>query len=265
MSFFFEPLLLLWKHRVLLLQTTKNDIRSRYAGSLLGLMWLFLFPLLFLGTYAIMYIYIFRVRFAEFNSIEYVLIIFCGLIPFIGFSEALGLGVSSVTTSSSLIKNTLFPIEMIPVKAVLVSQSTQIVGTGLLLVVLAILGKITVWVLLLPVIWIFQILFSVGLIWILSSLNVYLRDIQNTISIVILILMMISPIAYTVDMVPSHMRPLLSLNPLFYLIISYQSTLMLGEFPQGGIFWTLAGLGLGVFFGGYWFFMRMKLVFVDNI
>lgn len=265
MKFFFEPYVLLWKHRRLLIQTTWSDIRTRFAGSILGLIWLVLFPLLFLGAYAFMYIFVFKVRFAEFNSIDYIVLIFCGLIPFLGFSEALGSGVSSVTSNSALVKNTLFPIDLVPVKTVLVSQATQVVGTGLLLIVLTLMGKITIWVLLLPVIWVLQILFSIGLIWVLSSLNVFLRDIQNTISVVILMLMMVSPIAYTADMVPSNLRTILLFNPLYYLIISYQSSLMLGMFPAGRIFWILTALALGMFVGGYMFFVRMKLVFVDNI
>jgi lipopolysaccharide transport system permease protein len=264
-KFFFEPYALLWKHRRLLIQTTWSDIRTRFAGSILGLIWLVLFPLLFLGAYAFMYIFVFKVRFAEFNSIDYIVLIFCGLIPFLGFSEALGSGVSSVTSNSALVKNTLFPIDLVPVKTVLVSQATQVVGTGLLLIVLTFMGKITIWVLLLPIIWVLQILFSIGLIWVLSSLNVFLRDIQNTISVVILMLMMVSPIAYTADMVPSNLRTILLFNPLYYLIISYQSSLMLGMFPDGWIFWILAALAFGVFWGGYMFFIRMKLVFVDSI
>jgi len=59
-KFIFEPYALLWKHRRLLIQTTWNDIRTRFAGSILGLIWLFLFPLLFLGAYAFMYIFLFH-------------------------------------------------------------------------------------------------------------------------------------------------------------------------------------------------------------
>ncbi|MFC1574400.1 ABC transporter permease [Candidatus Latescibacterota bacterium] len=118
------------------------------------------------------------------NTYEFVAFIFCGLIPYIGFSEALGAGVPSVVSNSRLIKNTLFPIELIPVKAVLVSQSTQFPGTGLLLIALIVLGKLGPWGLLLPVIWFSQILFSIGLIWILSSLNVYFRDLQSIVPVV---------------------------------------------------------------------------------
>jgi lipopolysaccharide transport system permease protein len=265
MSFFTSPFLLLWRHRVLLSQTVRNDVRTRFAGSVLGLLWLFLFPLLLLGTYAAIYIYVFKVRFGLFNSNEYVLLIFCGLIPFIGFSDALGTAVSSVTSNASLIKNTLFPIELIPVKAVLVSQCTQVVGMALLLVALGetrIVGK---WVLLLPAVWAMQVLFTIGLIWILASLNVYLRDLQNAMSVLILMLMMISPIAYTAEMVPPELRRFLRANPLYYIIMCYQDCLMLNRFPHENVFWVLAAMGLGFFCVGHWFFGRMKNAFIDNV
>jgi lipopolysaccharide transport system permease protein len=220
---------------------------------------------LFLGAYAFIYITVFKVRFNLFNSNEYVALIFCGLLPFLGFSEALGVGISAVTGSSNLIKNTLFPIELIPLKAVLISQPTQLVGTIMLLIALGFMGRLTFWALLFPVIWLLQIMFTIGLIWILSSLNVFIRDIQNIISVVILMLMMISPIAYTTDMVPANLRVVLAFNPLYYIIIAYQNIFMLGKFPDGNILWVLAAFSLSIFFIGFWFFSRLKLVFADNV
>lgn len=260
-----EPFAIVWKHRVLLFQTTLNQLRARYAGSFLGLTWLLVYPLLFLGVYALIYLVIFKVRFALFNSNEYVVLIFCGLIPFLSFAEALGLGVQSVTANTSLIKNTLFPIELLPVQAVIISQCTQVVGIALLLIAIGFLGKFTLWALLLPFVWLAQILFTMGLIWILSSLNVFLRDLQSIVAVVILMLMMVSPIAYTADMVPTNLRPFLGLNPLYYLIISYQDCLMLGQFPRNGVLWVLLAMSGLVFWLGYWFFRRMKGVFVDNV
>ncbi len=267
MNFFSDPILALWKYRSLLRQTTLSDIRARFAGSVLGLAWLVAYPLLFLGTYAIVYLFIVPVRFPDLldSSIEYVVVIFCGLIPFLGFAEALSLGVVSVTMNASLIKNTLFPIELIPVKAVLTAQATQVVGVGILLVSVVALGRLTWWVMLLPAVWLLQIMFSIGLIWILSSLNVIMRDLQTVIGIVILILMIGSPIAWTVEMIPPSLRPLLGLNPLYYMILSYQDVLMMGRWPMHNIFWILMGISMVSFFGGYWFFSRMKKVFVDNV
>lgn len=261
-----SPAALLWRHRSMLWQTTRNEIRTRFAGSLLGLAWLVLYPLLFLGTYALVYGLIFKVRVAAVGSTaDYVALIFCGLIPFLGFSEALASGVGCVVQNVNLIKNTLFPVELIPVKAVLVSQSTQVVGLAILIAAVAALGRLTPWVLLLPLIWVLQLLLTTGLLWILSSLNVYLRDLQNVISVVILMLMLISPIAYTEDMVPAGLRWTLVFNPLYYLIVSYQNTLMLGACPPVKILVALAVLAVSFFAVGFWFFGRMKRVFADNV
>jgi len=259
------PFILLYKYRSLLWQTTKNDIRTRFAGSVLGLVWLFFYPLLLLGAYAAVYIFVFKVKFQLFNSNEYVALIFCGLIPFIGFSETLGMGVGSVVSNTNLIKNTLFPIELVPVKSVLASQCTQAAGLIMLLVVLGFLRKLSAWSPFFIVIWLLQILFSIGLIWILSSINVYARDLQNIVSVLILFLMLISPIAYTEDMIPPELRPFLAANPVYYLIVSYQDVLMIGQFPRGYIFWILLIFSLATFILGYWFFMKMKRVFADNV
>ena len=259
------PFATLLRHRLMLSQTTINEVKTRYAGSALGLMWLVVYPLLFLGTYAIVYLYIFKIRFPDLSSNEYVALIFCGLIPFLGFSEALSGGVPSVVASSNLIKNTLFPIELVPVKAVFVGQATQSVGMILLLIALILIGKLTVFAPLFLIVWACQILFTVGLVWIFSSLNVYLRDIQNIIAIAILILMMLSPIAYTEAMVPVGMRPFLAMNPLYYIIISYQSVLMLGQLPPVKVCISLITMSLFIFVFGFWFFNRMKKVFSDYV
>lgn len=258
-------ILLFYRFRSILWQTTKNDMRARYAGSALGLLWLMVYPLFFLGAYAAVYLYVFNVRFKMFDSNEYVALIFCGLIPFLGFAETLGNGVGSVVANTNLIKNTLFPIELIPAKSVLVSQGTQVTGLCLLIVAIALLGKLTPWVLLVPLLWLLQIIFSIGLIWILSSINVFVRDLQNIVSILILFLMMISPIAYPADMIPVSLKPFLSVNPLYYLITCYQDVLIMGQFPRGNSFWVLCVFSFLTFFIGFWFFEKMKKVFVDNV
>jgi lipopolysaccharide transport system permease protein len=145
-----------------------SDVRARFAGSALGLFWVFLLPFALLGVYAAVYIYVFKVRYGLFSSNEYVLLIFSGLIPFIGFSEALASGTGSVSANASLIRNTLFPIDLVPVKAVLTSQTVQVVGTVLLLLALAVFRKLTAWSALLPAIWALQLVLTVGTIWIFS-------------------------------------------------------------------------------------------------
>jgi lipopolysaccharide transport system permease protein len=225
-----------------------------------------LYPLLFLGAYAIVYQFIFRVQNATFGTgAEYVLFIFCGLVPFLGFAESVAGGVTAVTGNANLIKNTLFPIELLPVKSVLVAQGSQLVGMGLLIAVLAVMGRLTPWALLIPLIWFFQLLLTIGIVWILSSSAVILRDLQHAVSVLMLVLMMVSPIAYTTEMAPAALRPFLTLNPLYPIITASQDVLFFGHVPRGATLIVLAGLSLLVFCAGYWYFCRLKQVFAENV
>lgn len=259
------PWKLILAHRHLLRQTVRRDVAARYAGAVFGLAWMVLYPLLFLGMYAAIYLYVFQIRVPEFGSLSYVALIFCGLVPFLGVAEVLQSGISAVTGNRSLIKNTLYPIQLIPVKTVLVSQCTQAIGMVLLLIVIAAMGRLGSWALLLPLVWAAQLMFMAGLVWILSALAVYFKDLENIIGVLILMLMMISPIAYTVDMVPPNLAKFLALNPLYYMIISYQSILIQNRFPPGNIFWIYLVFSVIFFYIGYWFFNVIKKALIDNL
>ena len=255
---------LLFLNRRLLWATTIYDIRGRYAGTMLGITWTLLYPLLFLGLYAIVYIMIFKIRLSGYTTFDYVLLIFSGLIPFLGFSEALGTGVGSVTQNQSLIKNVIFPIELIPAKAVLSSSVTMIVGMVILQSILWAQGNIHISQLILPIIFIAQLIFTMGLIWLLSALNVFFKDLGQMTSILTLFLMLVSPIAYTQDMVPEALMPFMYPNPLYYLIMLYRETMVLGQVPFDllGIFLTIS---LTTFWFGFYVFSRLKPVFSDYV
>ncbi|MCX7943236.1 MAG: ABC transporter permease [Deltaproteobacteria bacterium] len=263
--FFLEPFLLILTHRRLLVNITYNEIRSRVAGSVLGLLWLVLYPILLLSAYAFVYIYVFSIRFPIFTTNEYIALIFCGLIPFIAFADSLSNGIGAVTNNVSLIKNVIFPIELIPVKTVIVSQITQIVGITLLIIASAFFKRISIFLLMLPIIWILQIMFTIGVIWVVSSLNVFVRDLQQVINVLILVLMLISPIAYTPEMVPEGMRPLLRINPLFYIITGVQDSIIIGRLTEPYLIIAFLFIAFFFFVFGYHFFIRLKRVFADNV
>lgn len=252
------------RHRRMLWATTLHEIKGRYAGTVLGLAWTVIYPLLFLGLYSLVYILIFQIRVGGFSTFDYILLIFSGLIPFLGFAEALGSGISSVVSNKALIKNTLFPIELIPVKAVFVGSLTMLVGLILLQSVLWIRGSIYPSQLLVPVIFVLQLLFTIGLLWLLSALNVFFRDLGQMVSVIILFLMLVSPIAYTIDMIPPRLLPLMYPNPLFYLIMLYRETMVLGQIPV--VLLIVFTLITAVIFGlGFYVFSRLKVVFADYV
>ncbi|MEZ5659090.1 MAG: ABC transporter permease [Burkholderiaceae bacterium] len=265
MSVVLQPFAMLFRRRLLLVQTVRQEIRKRYLGSVLGLAWLVVHPLLFLGVYAAVYLLIFKVRFQLFDSSEYVLLIFCGLVPFLGIAEALGAGVPSVVADSSLVKNTLFPVELVPIKVLLASQGLQVVGTLILIVAIGLVRGLSPTMLFVPVIWFAQLLFMAGMLWFLAGLNVFFRDLQMIVGTLILLLMLISPIAYTLDMVPANLRVIVAFNPLSHFIFCYQSLLMLGTWPDPRNLAFVLVSGPVLFIAGHWFFMRLKRVLVDNV
>jgi len=231
---------------------------------MLGLLWLVLYPVLFLGVYALIYIFVFKIRLKILNPSEYVLLIFCGLIPFLSFAEALGTGTQSVVGNSQIIKNTLFPIDLMPVKDVFVSQAVQVVGFMMLFIISLTLHRLGFCSLAVFLVWILQFMFTLGLIWLTSSLNVFVRDLGYVMSIITLILMMVSPIAYTEDMIPENLRLLLHFNPLYYLIILYQKLFLFNTLDMEK-FIAFAAISFFFFIMGFYIFSRLKLLFADQI
>ena len=254
----------LWRHRTIIRTTALNDAKARYRGTVFGLLWLFIYPLLFLGVYGAVYSRIFGIRVPGFSTAEYMQIIFCGLVPFIGFSEALTAGVSAVTGNKGLIRNTLFPVELIPVKVVLTASLSLCSSMLLLIAFLWSQGNLHLAQLLIPYVMMLQIAFSIGLAWFLSALCVFLPDIAHVIGIVVLILMIVSPIAYVRSMVPANLRPFLLPNPLYYLINLYRDAGFFGvvDWEMLAIFTAIT---IVVFAGGWRFFNRVKVLFSDHV
>lgn len=255
----------LLSHRRLLWQVALNELKARYAGSIFGLGWAVLTPLLFLAIYAGIYLIIFRVQVPGLSPVQYVLLIFSGLVPFLMTSEALVSGVSAVVANKSVLSNTVFPIDLAPAKAVLLSQVPMVVGFTAIIAALALTGTMSWTVVLLPVIWGLHILALIGLNWILSLINLVFRDLQNLMGIILLALMIVSPIAYTPEMVPPSLKVLLILNPFAYFVVAYQSIMILGRLPGWGNSLILIALSLGLFTLGGYFFSRAKRVLIDYV
>jgi len=260
-----KAIFLIWKYRHVLWTTTKNDVKSRYAGSTLGILWALVYPILLLGVYTLLYVGILKVRTVSMTTPEYTSLIFCGLVPFLGFSEALGSGVGSVTSNPNLIKNTMFPIELVPLRTVLSSTITQIVGTVLLLIALSVMGKASIFFFLVPLIFVMQLLFTTGFIWFVSSVNVLARDMSQITSVLMIFFIMISPIGYTPDMIPEGFRTLAYVNPLYSIITVYREVIFYGRLPSALDITFFVMMSLASFSAGFFIFMKLKQVFADYV
>lgn len=254
----------IFKHRNMLFATCTQAIRARTIGSALGLAWLVLYPLLFLTLYYIVFFNILQVRVPGLSTPEYILLIFSGLVPFLCFSESFSLGSVSIVSNRTLLKNTLFPIEIVVAKDVISSHVCM--GTGMILVWTAVLFTHG-WHfthLLVPLIFLLQIIMTIGIVWITSTITTYFRDMQQAIPILILFMMMVSPIAYTHDMVPERMQSFLSYNPLAFLMSLYRSLLFDGVLNQGDLA-VLILMSLSIYMIGFFIISSLKVTFSNYV
>jgi lipopolysaccharide transport system permease protein len=256
----------LLSHAGLLGRITRTELKARYAGTLLGPAWAVLGPLMLLGLYAVTYAMILKVRVDGLDPTTYVLFIFAGLVPYLATSEALHQGVSAVVNSKALLSNTVFPIDLAPVKAVVLAQVPMTVGMIMILAGKAIFGGgLPATVVFLPCIWALHAVALLGLCWFLALFNVVFRDLRMIMAAALLALLIISPVAYTRNMVPPGLTFLVDLNPFAYFVIAYQKVLVLGQVP-GPAEWAVMGtVAVVAFAAGGRFFATMKKVMVDHV
>lgn len=249
-------------HFFLLKNTIRTEIIQKYAGSIIGLAWVVLYPIILFCIYSALYLFIFRVKPVEMTTNMYVVYIMSGLLPFLGFSEGLSSGTTSLSSKKSLLLNTVYPSEFIPLQAVVSSHMTLFIGVFLLIIANMVLLQSLSWVVIfIPYLILLQLMLTIGIVWVLSILNLLIKDIQQSLSFIIMLLMIMSPIAYTPLMVPAILKPLLYLNPFSYYVWSYQELFVSGVVTYHILIATF--ISSFSFMVGYMFYSKTKKVFYD--
>src|SRR5437762_7533552 len=219
---------IIYRYRRMLTAITRIELAKRHAGSVLGFTWVVLQPALLLSVYIFVYMVVLRMRFEGFSRFDYVLYVFCGLVPYLGFMEALTTGALSIKQNMHLVKNVMLPIELIPIRSVIVGMASQFVSIGLVLL-LVVAGRSLSWhVALLPLVIILQVMWLAGLTWVLSSVTVALPDITYFVNLFVFLLMFLSPIGYRPDMVPRGFAWVIFLNPVYYMTEMYRGAMLGG-------------------------------------
>lgn len=257
-----NPFVSIVKHYNLLKSSIISELAKRHAGSVIGLFWFILYPALLFCIYSALYLVIFRVKPTDMSTNTYVIYIMSGLLPFLGFSEGLTAGTTSLSSKKSLLLNTVYPSEYIPLQAVVVNYMTLFVGVLLLIIAnLIFLKTITITIIILPALIILQLMFTIGIVWVLSILNLVLKDIQQSLSFVTMLLMIVSPIAYTPAMVPNTLKLIIYLNPFSYYVWSYQDLFVKGVISYNFLIATF--ISMFCFSLGHYFYDKTKKVFYE--
>ncbi|MDL2279105.1 ABC transporter permease [Desulfovibrio sp. OttesenSCG-928-G11] len=233
------------QHRRLTYVLAKREISDRYIGQALGGVWAVLHPMLLLTVYFFLFSVVFKIRIPDSSGFptDYFLYILSGLAPWLAFAESTNKGPVAVYSQSSLVKQVVFPIEILPLKGVLTSFVPLLVMGSLLLVYKLVKGEaLFPGLLLLPAALLLQIVLCTGINMLTSAVGTYLRDLKDLIQALLLVVIYLMPIFYLPEMVPNAFRPLIAWNPLSHLVWCWQDVFYYNAFAHPWS-WLIVGAG----------------------
>lgn len=265
----FSSLASFYHRRWLVRYFVQRQITRAYQRSYLGFVWAFLGPLLMVILLTLVFSEIIGLRFREVegdSTLNFGLYLYCGLLPFLAYSESLNKGVNSIRSNSGLVQKVIFPLEFLPFTVAVTSLIDKLFGLGVLIVVVAVLESQLHWqAILLPLILVPQLLFIMGLSYIMAVLGTYMPDVGEILRAIVRATFFITPIIWPVSRLEGRetLSLIVDLNPLAYLVGAYRDLILLGELPG-----TLATLyfslfALAIFVLGFGLFVKVKSRFAD--
>ena len=251
----------------LILSLARRELVVRYKGSMLGIVWAVVTPVVMIAIFTFIFAGIFNARFGTRGTPwDYALYLFCGLLPWTMFQETLQQSSTTIVTHANLVKRVVFPIETLPVAQAFSSLGNQMFGTLALVVATVIVRhEFHTTILWLPALLVPQFLFTLGAAWLVASLGVFLRDIAQGITLVLMAWMYLTPIIYPESIVPERYRPFINLNPFTALVRSYRRIFLEGFAPDWASLAYFTAVALILFVFGYWWFAKTRRNFADVI
>ena len=259
-----EALQLITKYWELTWEMARRDITDRYIGQAFGLLWAIAHPLFLMALYVFIFAFVFKAKVGGTIQmpLDYTTYILAGLIPCMAFQESLNKSCSAITSNASLVKQVVFPLEVLPVKGIIASLLPQCVSTVILFCyVLISHGGFFITYLLLPALYIMQVLAMLGFGYLLAAIGAYFRDIKDFVQLFCVAGMYLMPVFYLPDMIPSLFKPLLYFNPFSYMTWCYQDVIYFGRIEHPIAWIIFPFLSISIFALGYRFFRKLKIGF----
>ncbi|MDP1932504.1 MAG: ABC transporter permease [Gammaproteobacteria bacterium] len=241
----------------------RQDFSGQFAGSLGGVVWLFVTPIVNILIYSFVFSVVFRAPMpVEYGDTPFVIFLMMGYLPWFAFADAMGRASTLLLEKAPLITKVMFPVQIIPVVGTLVPYLVHGIALGVFLLYLVIKGYFSLMWLWLPLVFLLQFMFTMGLVAILSALCVFLRDIQQMVTLALTTWFFLTPIIYPVSMIPEAWQPLLILNPMHSFVQMYRELVLLDSFSMTS-FQIIVPVSLLTYLFGGWVFMRIKHAFGD--
>lgn len=251
----------LYNYRELLKTSIQKEIRGKYKKSFLGIFWSFLNPLLQLAVYAFIFPMILKNE-----QDNYIMFLFVALIPWTFFTTAVNQGTDVVVQNGNIVKKVYFPRTILPISVVTSAAINFMISTIIVIIFAIFTGLgISKYILFYPIILLIQYLVTLGIVLMLSSITVYLRDLQHIIGVVIQVLFYATPIVYAPSSIPQQFSFILTLNPMSHVINAYRDIFYYQQMPnlQSLLIVLLVGVVLCVL--GYMIFTKLEKRFAEEL
>jgi lipopolysaccharide transport system permease protein len=261
---FGEVTALLTRHRQLTWEMAKREITERYTGQMFGALWAIGHPVIQIAVYVFIFSVVFKVRVGGTAAmpLDYTAYLLAGLIPWIAVQESMAKATTVIVGNANLVKQVVFPLEVLPAKGVIATLLTEVVFLLLLTVYLvARYGYLPPIYLLLPVLVIVQGMAMMGLSYVLSAVGVYLRDTKDLVQVFLVIGVYLVPAFYLPSFIPTEFRLLLYVNPFSYMVWCFQDVLYFGRFEHPWAWPVFTILSVATFTVGFLMFRRLRTMF----
>ena len=251
----------LYQYRELLKNNVKKDIRGKYKGSFLGVLWSFVNPLLQVLVYAIVFPYIMRVK-----TDNYLIFLICGIIPWTWFTTSIMNGTNCIIINSNLIKKVYFPREILPISIVTSGMINFLISCVIILLFVLLGGAGISWHLVfLPLLVLIQYIVTLAFVFLLSAINVYVKDVEYIVAFLINMAFYATPILYSTEMFSGWFMWIFRLNPMAHLINAYRDVFYVHQIPQLGNLAILLGIGILLLILCYKIFNKLEKRFAEEV
>lgn len=250
-------------YRDLLITWTRRTVQARYKQSVLGILWAIAQPAAQVAIFTVIFVYVIPV---DTGDTPYPVFSYVAMTPWVLFSSGLTDMVTSLVANMNLVTKIYFPREILPMASLFARLLDFAIAMGLLVILLLIYDQpfhVLGW-LFVPVIVVVQFLFTLGLGFFGAALNVFYRDVQHVVLLILRLWFYATPIVYPVSQVPEQFRTYYFLNPVAGLLESYRSVILFGEWP-GSYFIIAIVISIVMFVAGFTFFKRTEFQFADVV
>ena len=251
----------LYNYRELLKTNVKKEIRGKYKNSFLGVIWSFLNPLLQIMVYAIVFPLILR------NTQEnYVIFLCCGLIPWTFFSTTISKAAFTMVENGNIIKKVYFPREILPI-SVVTSETVNFLISTIIIIGFVVFGGlgITKYIIFYPIVLLAQYILLLAIALVVSSISVYIRDLQHLIGVALQLLFYAAPIVYAPKSIPQNFAWILKINPMTYIINGYRDIFYNQTMIEIKPLLILIGISIIACIVGYMIFNRLQKGFAEQL